>query len=169
MLQFRVATIDDLSTVHSLVETSFRSADPRPNWTAEQYLNDSFSLPIEVVESTITSDNGAYLVASLPSDPDTIIATVAVRHATPGLSKLGFLAVSPSAQRGGLGRLVVAEAEAYSKKTWGVTTMQLNALSTRHVLMDWYGRQGYVKTGETETKDFEDGTHLDLIMMEKPI
>lgn len=107
-------------------------------------------------------------MASLPSDPATTIACVGVRVKAPGRARISFLAVSPSAQGGGIGRQVVAEAEAYCKKTWAVTTMELNALSERHMLMEWYGRQGYTKTGKSET-DLIDGVHLTFIMMDKAV
>jgi GNAT superfamily N-acetyltransferase len=59
-----------------------------------------------------------------------------------------MLAVDDAYQRFGIGRKVLAYAEEYVRREWGVRRGGLNALSTREELILWYVRCGYQKTGE---------------------
>ena len=110
----------------------------------------------EEVLPTINNPAAAFLVATTTTNDDnddttTIIGTMAAIKKTSSLARLAMLAVDPSLQASGLqlGRRVLAHAESYAINTWGVTTLGLDALNTRGLLIEWYERRGYVKTGET--------------------
>lgn len=62
----------------------------------------------------------------------------------------GMLAVDPSLQRSGLGRLMIEAAEAFARER-GAKRMDINVLSLRPELPPYYRKLGYVETG---TKPF---------------
>ena len=62
---------------------------------------------------------------------------------------LGMFAVVPTLQAGGIGRAVLAEAERLARDHWHATEMIMKVLDARTELIDWYGRRGYVTTGQT--------------------
>lgn len=163
-LFFRTAVASEAPTIHALIETSFRTSDPRPDWTADESLNAGFSLPEGFVEKTISGDTSAFVLASETKDGEIAGCVAVLMKQPPGLGRLVFLAVSPAAQRGGMGRKIVKHAEEYAQTTWGAHRMELGALLTRRKLIEWYGRQGYVETGETEKHD-----KLEFAVMDKTL
>ncbi|CAM5420690.1 N-acetyltransferase OS=Streptomyces microflavus OX=1919 GN=Smic_03150 PE=4 SV=1 [Streptomyces microflavus] len=58
-----------------------------------------------------------------------------------------MFAVRPGAQGGGLGKVIIAEAERTARESWGVTEMQMTVISAREELIAWYERRGYRRTG----------------------
>jgi ribosomal protein S18 acetylase RimI-like enzyme len=60
---------------------------------------------------------------------------------------IGMLAVSPTAQNIGLGRLLVTAAEKLAKERFGATRAHMHVASVRDELMQWYDRLGYSQTG----------------------
>ncbi|KAH7175879.1 putative N-acetyltransferase, GNAT family [Dactylonectria macrodidyma] len=144
-LQFRIATPDDAAQIQALVEAAFRAEDSRPDWTADMKLGSSFRIGVETILSQITKPDSAILMAT---DDGALVGSVEVSKRD-DLARISMLAVDLRHQRGGLGRRVLAHAEDYCQRTWGVHRIGLNALSTREQLISWYMRRGYQKTGET--------------------
>jgi GNAT superfamily N-acetyltransferase len=60
---------------------------------------------------------------------------------------LGMLTVEPTSQTGGVGKQMMAAAEA-AARAWGARRMTLGVINFRTELMAWYERRGYRKTGE---------------------
>lgn len=150
-LKFRLATIDDALQIHTLLTASFRADDTRENWTADTSINSGYTIPLEAITTKITNSDSEVLLATDPSNsksPTAIVATVGVVKAAPNLARIVNIAVDGTYQQGGVGRRVLAYAEDYCRRTWGVEKLGLNALSPRKELMEWYMRCGYRKTGE---------------------
>ncbi|KAJ6443660.1 GNAT family acetyltransferase [Purpureocillium lavendulum] len=145
-LRFRVATIEDAPQVQQLVQAAFSAPDKRQGWTADMELGARFRIEIEEVAATIAKPGSVILMALVGDD---FVASAEVIHRGNGHARLSMLSVDQRHQCGGMGRLVLAHAEAYCLQTWGASTMELNALSTRHKLIAWYQRRGYEPTGET--------------------
>ena len=86
---------------------------------------------------------------------------------------LGMLSVSPLFQSQGIGKELIADAEAYACKC-GCNAVFMKVISIRYELIAWYERKGYQKTGEREA--FPPGNHfgtptqpLEFLLMEKMI
>jgi len=60
----------------------------------------------------------------------------------------GMFAVRPGRQGGGLGKVVMAEAERIAREEWGATVMEMTVISVREELIAFYERRGYRRTGE---------------------
>ena len=61
-----------------------------------------------------------------------------------------MLTVRPTLQAGGLGRRLLASAEAWAAAQWGATRVTMTVIAQRPELIAWYERRGYVRTGEQQ-------------------
>lgn len=64
-----------------------------------------------------------------------------------GACLLGLLSVDPEEQAAGIGRELLAAAEAHARDRMGAALMAMNVVSVRPELLAWYERRGYVRTG----------------------
>lgn len=146
-LNFRVATEDDAAQLQQLVESAFRAEDSRKGWTDDLGLSSTFRLDVQEIIAMITKADSVMLMAT--SNENTLVGSIGSSKRDANYARLFMLAVDTSQQRGGIGRQVLTYAEDYCQRTWGVTTLGLNALSNRKQLISWYSRRGYKMTGET--------------------
>lgn len=166
-LQFRIATSDDAAQIQNLIQSAFRTEDTRARWTGSTELASQFHISVDEVLANINKPDYTVLVATDPtnsSNDGAIVASVeCVRQRTAtDLARLSMFAVDSSRQRSGLGRAVLARAEDYCRREWGVTRLGLNALSTREELISWYVRCGFERTGATSAFPRERFPALDL-------
>ncbi|KAH8734223.1 acyl-CoA N-acyltransferase [Ilyonectria robusta] len=160
-LHFRIATLDDASQLQAMVESAFRAEDSRQDWTADMKLGESFRLDVKEIITQINKPDGAILMAT-DNNNNALVGSVEVFKRSDDLARISMLAVDQTCQRGGIGRQVLAYAEDYCQKTWGVNKLGLNALETRQELIKWYMRRGYEKTGETSPFPRDRVAELDL-------
>jgi ribosomal protein S18 acetylase RimI-like enzyme len=71
---------------------------------------------------------------------------------------LGMFAVEPTGQARGVGKAVMAAAEAAVKAKWGATKMLMDVITQRRELIAFYERRGYRLTGSV--KEFPVAKHL---------
>ncbi|KAK3210243.1 hypothetical protein GRF29_44g2091010 [Pseudopithomyces chartarum] len=173
-LNFHVATANDASQIAQLIQAAFRAEDNGTAWTGpDVVLNRTFTLTPEEVLSTINNPEAEFLIAK--TEDGTLVGAMAAIKRSDELARLAMLAVDQSYQRSGLGRRVLANAEDYVQKNWGVKKIGLNALNTRGLLLEWYERQGYVRTGEKSPfpvkafRDIELPEDLHFVEMEKDL
>lgn len=159
-LNFRVATLEDAPQLQELVQTAFRAADSRSDWTGDMGLASQFHISAKEIESFMNGPENAFLMAT--DKTGVVVGTIGVSKRGANGARLSMLAVDHRHHRGGLGRQVLGYAEDYSHQTWGATKLGLNALSTRRTLIAWYMRRGYQKTGETSPFPRERFPDLDL-------
>ena len=104
-----------------------------------------------------------------------LMGTVWMQNRGDGVWYLGLLTVRPDVQDRGLGRALLAAAESYARERGG-QRITMTVLSGRDVLMGWYERRGYRKTGETQPYPYGDGRlgrplrdDLHFVVMEREI
>ncbi len=68
---------------------------------------------------------------------------------------LGALTIDPSRQKEGLGRQLLAAAEAWARAR-GAGTMRMKVVHLRRTLIAWYERRGYRLTGDVEPFPYGD-------------
>ena len=94
-----------------------------------------------------------------PAEPNgpsgALMGTVWMQRRENDVWYLGLLTVRPDVQDRKLGRALLAAAESYAKERGG-RKITMTVLSGRDVLMAWYERRGYVKTGETKAFPYGD-------------
>jgi GNAT superfamily N-acetyltransferase len=84
-------------------------------------------------------------------------------------SYLGLLSVDPSSQQGGLGSLLMREAEKYCRER-GSQAMDILIVSLREDLPAFYQKRGYVQNGTSPfPPDVETKIPCHFINMSKPL
>jgi ribosomal protein S18 acetylase RimI-like enzyme len=146
-LKFRTASLDDAPQVQQLMESAFRAEDSRPGWTDDLGLSAEFRLDMKDVMAMISNPDSVVLLAT--DENNALVGSIGTCKRDTNYARLFMLAVDQGQRRGGVGRQILAYAEDYGSRVWGVTTFGLNALSNRKQLISWYARRGYKETGET--------------------
>jgi ribosomal protein S18 acetylase RimI-like enzyme len=162
-LAFRLATIDDVSTLDALVQSAFRGDASRVGWTTEADLLDGQRTDAEALTDLVRRD--ALFVAE---DGGEIVACCQLEAE----GYLGMLSVRPGLQGTGIGRAVVAEAE----RRCDAPRMRMTVIRHRTELIAWYERRGYRRTGETAAFPYGDERFgipkvddLEFVVLEKQL
>ncbi|MGX1371940.1 ribosomal protein S18 acetylase RimI-like enzyme [Streptomyces canus] len=143
-LTFRDATDADVDTLVALVESAYRGDDSRAGWTTEADLLEGQRTDQEGVLAVIKSPDSRLLTVERDGR---VVACCQLEHRGT-YAYFGMFAVSPALQGGGLGKVIIAEAERAARETWGVTEMHMTVISVREDLIAWYERRGYRRTGQ---------------------
>lgn len=142
-LTFRDATDADVDVLVALIESAYRGESSRAGWTTEA----------DILQGQRTDPEGVLAVVKGPDSrlltverDGTVVACCQLEHRGDH-AYFGMFAVSPRLQGGGLGKVILAEAERYARETWGVAEMHMTVISVRDDLIAWYERRGYRRTG----------------------
>ncbi|KAK4151572.1 acyl-CoA N-acyltransferase [Chaetomidium leptoderma] len=187
-LNFRVATPADASIIHPLVEAAYRGDESRLGWTTEADLISGKRIDAADLLVKITDPDGAVLIATTTTtnipgqekkekeavkvEEEVVVGCceVVARRTTstagnPKTAYFGMFAVSPRRQGGGIGRQVLAYAEAYCRREWGTERMEMTVIPSRSELLEWYMRRGYASTGEARPFPFEELEKLNSVAL----
>ncbi len=146
---FRPATEADVPALVALIESAYRGDASRAGWTTEAELLDGRRTDPEGVTAVINAPDSRMMVVELEQEPGAGAVPVACcqLERRDGHAYFGMFAVTPGRQGGGLGKLVLAEAERFARDAWGVGEMRMTVISLRDDLIAWYERRGYRRTG----------------------
>lgn len=144
-IAIRLATAEDLPQLHPLIERGYRGDSARLGWTHEADLIAGDRTDIATLQA-IVDDPAQRLLVGL--DGERVIGCVVIMHRGGGLAYLGMLCVEPELQAGGIGRQLVDAAETMARESFRARTIEMTVIDTRVELIAWYGRQGYVSSGE---------------------
>lgn len=142
-LTFRDATDADADALVVLIESAYRGDDSRAGWTTEADILEGQRTDPEGVLAVIKSPDSRLLVVERGGQ---VVACCQLEHRGE-YAYFGMFAVSPQLQGGGLGKVIIAEAERTVRETWGVREMHMTVISVRNDLIAWYERRGYRRTG----------------------
>tara|TARA_R110002124_G_scaffold185935_1_gene353465 strand:- start:168 stop:713 length:546 start_codon:yes stop_codon:yes gene_type:complete len=140
------ATLADLPDLHALVHGAYRGDSARRGWTHEADLLDGQRIDRPSLEAALADPAQLILLAKQNGD---LAGCVQITDRGDGLAYLGMLSVDPARQAGGLGRRLVAAAEAAARTRFGARRMEMTVIIQRAELIAWYERLGYGRTGET--------------------
>ncbi|MFD8419391.1 GNAT family N-acetyltransferase [Streptomyces sp. NPDC059466] len=142
-LTFRDATDADVDVLVALIESAYRGDSSRAGWTTEADILQGQRTDPEGVLGVIKASDSRLLTVERDG---AVVACCQLEHRGDH-AYFGMFAVSPTLQGGGLGKVVLAEAEAYARETWGAAEMHMTVISVRDDLIAWYERRGYRRTG----------------------
>lgn len=143
----------DVTALHALVNSAYRGESSRAGWTTEADLlggqrTDAAALA-EFIERGAAQDDRAMLVMPRGDvESATLIACVQLERRGDD-AYLGMLTVAPSLQGAGLGKYLLAGAEAFVARAWKTRTVTMTVIEQRSELIAWYERRGYAHTGAT--------------------
>jgi ribosomal protein S18 acetylase RimI-like enzyme len=137
------ATPLDAKDLNKLVNSAYRGEGAKQGWTTEADLLDGTRIDEAALRDLL--ENPDTVILKYVEDGK-IIGCVELRHEK-GKLYLGMLSVSPTAQAQGIGKKLLAAAEAHALKK-NIQTIFMTVISVRKELIDWYVRHGYKLTGE---------------------
>ncbi|MFJ9695533.1 GNAT family N-acetyltransferase [Kitasatospora sp. NPDC101183] len=140
---FRPATRADVPALVALVESAYRGDSSRAGWTTEAHLLEGQRTNPESVTEAVEDPEGVVLVVELDGE---LVACCHLER-RPGSAYFGMFSVRPTLQGGGIGRLVLAEAERVARDEWGVGQLEMKVVEQRADLIAWYERRGFRRTG----------------------
>ncbi len=147
-LAFRTATDADIPALIALVTSAYRGDASRVGWTTEADLLDGQRIDDAMLRADLDRPRSVILVAELAGRM-VACAHVAEEAADDGLptAYFGMFSVDPSIQGGGIGKVVLAEAERVARDTLGCARMRMTVIDCRDELIAFYVRRGYQRTG----------------------
>ncbi|MEU8682697.1 GNAT family N-acetyltransferase [Streptomyces sp. NPDC048611] len=143
-LTFRTARDADVPGLVALIESAYRGDVSRGGWTTEADLLEGQRTDPEGVTAVVRKETGRLLIAERDG---ALIACCQLEHRGDH-AYFGMFAVRPELQGGGLGKLIIAEAERTAQDAWGAREMRMTVIRQRDELIAWYERRGYRRTGE---------------------
>lgn len=147
-LAFRTATDADIPALTALVTSAYRGDASRAGWTTEADLLDGQRIDADMLRADLARPQSLILVAE---DAGRMIACahIAQEEADDGVptAYFGMFSVDPAIQGGGIGKVVMAEAERVARDTLGCTRMRMTVIDCREELIAFYVRRGYRRTG----------------------
>jgi ribosomal protein S18 acetylase RimI-like enzyme len=146
MWPHRHAECEDIDAVVGLIESGYRGEASRQGWTTEADLLTGQRTDADEISSILADPAQTILVFE---EDGQIIGCIALTRKADA-AYLGMITVSPTLQGRGLGRFMIAEAEAFAQADWGVSRSEMYVIRQRVELIAWYKRLGYVDTGRIE-------------------
>ncbi len=154
-LAFRSATSADAGAIVAVVNAAYV--------VEEEFRLKGKRTDEEDVEAHLRA--GAYLLAE---DEDGLAGCVYV-EATDRSGYFGMLSVDPGRQYGGIGKQLVAAAEAWCSER-GCSEMTITVVNARKVLFPWYEKLGYAEAGREPFPQPERMTiPVEMVVMRKPM
>ncbi|MCT9004664.1 GNAT family N-acetyltransferase [Streptomyces rhizosphaerihabitans] len=143
-LTFRDAADSDVDALVALIDSAYRGDSSRTGWTTEADILAGQRTDAEAVLAVIEAPDSRLLTVERDG---TVVACCQLEHRGDH-AYFGMFAVSPALQGGGLGKVIIAEAERTVREVWGATEMHMTVISVREDLIAWYERRGYSRTGQ---------------------
>jgi len=151
----RIATVADAPQITAVINAAFR--------IAEGFFIDGNRITQGEVEESLTK--GAFLLAEAAGKLNGCVY-VELRGER---SYLGLLSVDPTNQQGGLGSLLMSEAERYCRER-GSHGMDILIVNLREDLPSFYRKRGYVESGTSPfPADVPTKIPCHFINMSKPL
>lgn len=138
----RQARREDAERIAVVVNSAYRPRPGAEGWTHEGALISGARINKEQVIQCL--QDGTVLVGL---SEGSVVGCVHIREKG-SEAHIGMLAVDASLQTAGLGKWLLAEAEAYAQSQLGAESFVLIVIDTRAELINFYCRRGYRETGE---------------------
>lgn len=141
---FRTARPDDAEAIAQLVNQAFRPRTGVAGWTHEAHLVAGDRIDLAQVLRVLVADDTALLLGMAGAE---LVACVQLERVGTS-ARIGMLAVATDCQGAGLGKAMLAQAEAHAVQRWQVEKFVMRVLSARVELLAFYLRRGYRRSGE---------------------
>ena len=145
----------DLPQLAEFVNAAYRGDSSRLGWTTEADFLGGQRTDVATLREEMAEKPGALMLALRDAAGGPLLGCVWLEPENPDVWYLGMLTVRPDMQGRQLGRALLSEAEAFVRAR-GAARMRLGVLNVRDVLIGWYERRGYARTGETHPFPYGD-------------
>jgi ribosomal protein S18 acetylase RimI-like enzyme len=137
---------EELPALVALVNSAYRGESSQKGWTTEADLLDGIRTDEHSIKTLMEQPGAQILVAH--DSADSLIGCVYLFKQNASLY-LGMLTVAPDMQAQGIGKQLLAAAEAHAKAV-ECTSIVMSVIDLRKELIAWYERHGFIATGETK-------------------
>ena len=144
MLSFRIAQTADIPALVSLVESAYRGDVSRAGWTTEADILDGQRIDAESLQATVSEPGNRILLAEKEGE---LLACCHIEKQANDAAYFGMFSVKPGLQGGGIGKLLLAEAERQARDEMQCARMEMTVIDIRDSLIGFYERRGYARTG----------------------
>lgn len=151
-ITFRPATLADMDALVVLVTSAYRGDASKQGWTTEADMLDGQRIDPDVLRKDIERERSRVVIAEREAQ---LLACVHVAE-DDGAGYLGMFSVKPDLQGGGVGKLLLAEAERIARDEWRLPAMRMTVIDIRDELIAFYERRGYRRTGVTKPFPYGD-------------
>ncbi|MGH8025369.1 MAG: GNAT family N-acetyltransferase [Pseudoxanthomonas sp.] len=151
-LTFRPATLADIDALVVLVTSAYRGDVSRQGWTTEADILDGQRIDPDVLRQDIERERSRIVIA----ERETQLLACAHVAEDGGAGYFGMFSVKPDLQGGGVGKLLLAEAERIARDEWRLSAMRMTVIDVRDELIAFYERRGYRRTGITKPFPYGD-------------
>ena len=141
----RAATAADAPALADLINRAYRSAPTQAGWTTEGHLLEGPRIDEATLLELLAAPAAVLLQAEIAGQ----LAGCVYLEPQGETLYLSMLAVAPEAQAVGLGRRLLAAAEAHARQA-SCSRIRMSVLALRPELLAWYERHGYQRTGKSE-------------------
>jgi ribosomal protein S18 acetylase RimI-like enzyme len=170
---------EDLAAVADLVNSAYRGQSAKVGWAHESDYIDGQRTSVADLEADLAADPAPDLLVLRRDAGGEILACVLIERTTASdgapAGYIGMLTVNPNLQAEGVGRVLLAAAEAHAR-AGGATRARMTVVSIRDTLIAWYERRGYRLTGERLPFPYDDERFgkprvagLEFVVLEKPL
>ena len=147
-IHFQPAQADEAGLISRLVNSAYRGATSRQGWTTEADLLGGQRTDESAIAAIIADPTQCILTARPGADSADEIAGCVHLAIREGSGYLGMLTVHPARQARGLGKLLIQEAEAWTRRQ-GCPELRMTVITLRPELLAYYERRGFQRTGKT--------------------
>lgn len=151
-LTLRAAVPADVAAVVALVNSAYRGDSSRAGWTTEADLLGGQRVDAAGLLDLIAAPQAVVLV----HEADGHVVACCHLERRGNTTCIGMLTVQPARQGSGLGRQLLAAAEAWAVTAFAARSMLMTVIAQRAELIAWYERRGYRRTGRTEPFPYGD-------------
>jgi ribosomal protein S18 acetylase RimI-like enzyme len=148
------AALQDAGGIALMVNNAYRGRDSAPGWTSEVGVMRGPRSDVATIEELIAAGRATVLIAR-DGAASSVIGCICVEPLDASTWYFSMIAVDPKRQAQGLGKSVISAAENYVLAR-GARRARMTVVQIRRTLIDWYRRQGYQLTGETEPFPYGD-------------
>lgn len=166
MIAIRPAVAADIPALHALIERGYRGESAKAGWTHEADLLSGQRTDRVELATIVAGPRSTVLLAF---DDAVLVGCVQLMLTAPGTAYLGMLTVDPVRQAAGLGRQLIAAAEAEAVRRFGAERIEMTVISRRSELLAYYERRGYARTGEIRPFPVKVDPPLDMVVMARPL
>jgi len=148
-ITLQTASPEDADKITSLVNSVYRGENSKKGWTTEADFLDGIRINEEKVREILSEEADVIILAKIDNST---IGCVQLENKGK-YSLLGMLSVDVNLQDKGIGKILMAECERYTREVWGLNEIKMKVIGRRKELIDYYLRCGYSLTGEREDFD----------------
>ena len=144
--QISRVTEQDVPVITKVVNSAYEGEPDSRSWTSESHLVTGQRTTEDILRTLIQKP--AVTMLKYTNEQGEVLACVLLEKKEDTLY-LGMLSVSPHAQAGGIGKILLQQAESFAREQ-NYNTITITVIDRRHELIEWYKRRGYIPTGRLE-------------------